>query len=318
MLEKSDRKNAKKAIPTVEIDKCKDPEVISTFLDLYGDTLSFDEKNSLFERICDNAEDEALTLQYGCAKGVEYFKVCEYENAVEFIGAAINRYGSLSDDKKNQYGDHLYAHSLQLLGIIKNDNSVVEQAAGLFRTLLADAIKLNLTEFAIAEYRRALAECERHLGNIESSIHFLGESLKLDPSLITKVLLAQAHVRNGSPVSAREILNEIDANEFENQENQYDFAMALTELALFSRDANDIEIAKNQLQICPVSGPHFAHRSQQALIQLLETATTSSDSSLKRLAKAINRCVILNPNFFGIGININRIVDEFFETERTE
>ena len=89
-----------------------------------------------------------------------------------------------------------------------------------------------------------------------------------------------------------------------------DNAISWAILATITLSPDDIQEAKAHLKQAKAYWPlSVAHRDSM-LIQLMEITPKTSVGKLRTLLDVLNRYVSLNPNFFGIGININRIVED--------
>ena len=309
MLDKGDRDRARECISNEAIADCTDPEVITVYLDLNGDRLSYNERTTLFDRIIELTEEEDIRLQYTCAKGVSQVGICDMEEATSTVQSAIDRYGALGESDRTTYGDHQFAHALQLLGVLKQDGSMIRQAAEQFQLLIDSASERRFTPLALAEYSRELGKCNAVLGDHATAIQHYIESDRTCSTPLARIQHAESLLKIGELANARKMLRAIPADSL-SEPNRQDYAIACALLAGASLEAQDIEFAKAELRQFSSNDPYFIQMRDEYLIGLLEAVPRSSAGRISRLLRAINRYVSLNPNVFGIGIDINRMLDD--------
>lgn len=90
----------------------------------------------------------------------------------------------------------------------------------------------------------------------------------------------------------------------------YDYAVTWAILATITLTLDDIQAAKGYLRQAKAHWPLFLEQRDSMLIQLMELTPKTPVGKLRSLLQILNRYVSLNPNLFGIGININRIVED--------
>lgn len=309
LLDKQDRNNSFKALEPIDIDSCNDPEILTLYLDVCPNKILFSRKICLIDTIIDNTQKESYKLQYTTLKGIQYCLVCEFEEGIKIIKEGVDRYRGLEDKNKSTYGETHFAYALDLLGRFSNDQQIIHEAIQHFNKLLDVSRKNSYSSEYIAEILKCLGECNEAICNHVVAIENLEESLKISPLDLTKVFLVCALVNNGNYDRSREILNSINYSLFDDA-GFFDFAMSWTLLSASTCSEADLQRSIQYLKQTKNDYPIFIQQRDRWLISLLEIDPVKEGGKLMKLIRSINKYVTLNPNFFGIGIDLNKIVED--------
>jgi len=319
LLDRDDRESASKEISTINIDGCVDPDILMLYLDVYPKPLPFEQKISLLDRILQHAEKPSELLQYTCLKGISYCLISEFDEGCRIIASAIETYKSKEQQRGNAYGASFLAHALQSLGRFSNKDEPVREAADIYKSQLELCRERGYGPAYGAMLAKALGDCHNFLGEYDVAAGYYEESLKYEDSELTKVFLAEAYVSRGDVDVARDLLVKVDTSRL-NDAGNYDCAVSWTMLAIRSQKPTDLELAKGLLKSARAHDPLFIHHRDLWLLTLLETRPKADEGLIRRLVRSLNKYIILNPNVFGVGVNINRIVEDMAPsaTENTE
>ena len=222
---------------------------------------------------------------------------------------SISQYRSLAAEHKTLNGDWHLANGLQFLGEFEGKPTVVRESITCYTALQQEVNDLKYAVAYSADLEKSLGDCWSFLGDYDEAVRHYEASLKQESADLTRVFLARAQANLGDMKAARETLLSVDSSQF-NVYAHYDFAMSWACLATQSLDSEDIETAKLHIKKAQSFWPIFISQRDSALIGLLEMSPRKTRGGFKSLIKILNRYVSLNPNLFGIGINVNRIVDD--------
>ena len=131
----------------------------------------------------------------------------------------------------------------------------------------------------------------------------------LHESELSKLFYARALVRSGEVDRARALLTALDTREFD-EANRLDEALAWSMVAAVSLRSDDLQMARERLKASTASQPFFEVYRQQALVTLLETTPKKVNRKVGELLRKLNEYVSLKPNAFGIGIDLNKILED--------
>ena len=307
--DQSDLSEAKAKISQIDIEHCQNSRIIGYYLSLKSSELSVTDRVNLCDRMCSLSTDESTRMHYSCQKGMTYLRICEAEKAIQIIEASLNRYRATPQEGKSQYGDHYFAHGLVFLDQLKQDAEPIREAAVLFQSFLEGKAPEPISQFAVAEHLRTLGECDAILGDYETAIKNFEASLSALDDPLTRIFLARALCTAGKAEGGRNILQEICKDTIP-LVTRYDYAMALAALAAVTRKHSDIDAAIEELKALEDLDPHFSGHRDKLLITMLQTTPQNNPGAIKRLLNLINRYITINPSLFGVGINVNKILED--------
>lgn len=313
LLDNNNGEQAFKELQKIDIRSCTDPETLVLYLDLCPNRISFQERLEIIDRILANTHKESYLLQYTCLKGIAYCLIEEVEDGCNIIESAITRYKSCTADKTSSYGDVRLAGALEMFGMFKNDTEKISEALEIYTNELKSK---TYSDSGISMLSMAIAKCHAYLSNFDEAIRYYKVSLDKEDSELVKVFLARAYINSGDLLEGRKLLDSIDASEFDDACN-YDLCITWAVLAFTSREKDDIEQATNMMREAKADEPIFIHQRDRLLIDLHDLKPMSDEGFIRKTIKSLNRYILFQPNLFGIGINVNNIVEDV-ETEKSE
>ena len=309
LLDKDDRNSAFSVISKIDIETCKDQEILTLYLDVYPQELTFRSMVDILDRIIANTHKQSYRLQYTVLKGIAYCLINDVEQGCQIIKEATDDYKRLSDEKRTRYGDFRFANALQILGEFIGDSNIVRDAISQYEAILEDVERQGYNQAYAADIEKSLGDCMSFLKEYHYAVKYYKTSIEHEDADLTKIFLSRAYVNLSDPESTRELLKSIDATQFD-ENSHYDYAISWAILATHSLLSEDLEMAKSQLKQAKSNWPLFKGQRDSTLIQLLETIPKKPRSRIKDLIHSLNRYVSLNPNIFGVGINFNKIVED--------
>lgn len=309
LVDKEDRAAALTLISEIDIATCEDPEILELYLDVSPHELPFKAKVDILDRIAANTPRASDVLQYTIAKGIAYCLINEIPQGCQIMGEAISQYRGRAAEHRTSNGDWHLAHGLQLLGEFEAKPTVVRDSITHYIALQQEAKDKKYAAAYSAEIEKSLGDCWSFLGDYGEAVRHYESSVKQEPADLTRVFLARAQANLGDMKAARKTLLSVNSSQLDVHAH-YDFAMSWASLAMRSLESEDIETAKLHLKKAQSFWPIFISQRDSVLIGLLEMSPRKMESGFRSLIRILNRYVSLNPNLFGIGVNLNRIVDD--------
>jgi tetratricopeptide (TPR) repeat protein len=309
LVHKGDQEHARKSISGVDIANCNDADVLGVYLQVTAESMSVAEKLSFIDRIWIATENEGERLHYSVQKGVAHCLICEIANGCDIIEGAIRRYVDADPGKKSLYGEHQLAHAYYVLGAFKHDDQIINKAVEQIGKLLRDAEQRPQTQEGLAGLHLALGECYTFLGDQNDAIRSYRRSAALKSQPLTTIYLAKSYALVGLLEKSEQLLDSVDVATL-SAANCYDHAIARTVAAASSRNEEKIKRAKAELRNTTPTDPLFIQERDQWIIRLLETPPESDASSVRKWISRLNRYITLNPNVFGFGLNINKMIED--------
>ncbi|MCH9021391.1 MAG: tetratricopeptide repeat protein [Planctomycetes bacterium] len=309
LLYKGNNPEACRCISRINMSECNDPEILTVYLDVCRDNISFQDSIRFYDRIIDNTQKESYILQYSVMKGMAFGIICEFNQASQIINTAIERYRGLKESKRTFYGDHKLAGALEALGGIKESDEILHEAVKAFLDLIERSRGDDYTELCTADLLKSLADCYSRLGQYDKAVTKYCESLDLHTSELTKVFLSRAYVNTGNCAKAQALLISLNEDDF-TEAKVYDCAISWALLAAKSGVVSDSTTALSRLKSSRSGYPLFAQSRDAWIITLLENKPVDNNG-LKKIVRWINRYVLFKPSIFGMGIDVNRIIEDF-------
>ncbi|WP_348827663.1 hypothetical protein [Halomonas sp. RT37] len=307
---KNDEATAYQALKDINIGACNDADILALYLQVAPRQIAFTEYIGIINRIINSTPKESVRLQYRILKAIKYHLICQPEEGDKIFEEALSIFRSLPEDKKTLYGRFQFVHALELYGAAEGRTEVLQEGRAAVIELIKHADDQFSREY-FSQLYKLLGDYEAALENSVGAEKAYTKSLKIFSADLTKIFLARAIKSSGDGERARKLLNSIDETSLK-EPGRFDLAISWALLAATSLDRRDLDEAKKRLKFVKAHDPLFIQLRDRWMIDLLEAEAIPSRGSntLRKLVHSLNRYVTLNPNFFGIGVNLNRIIDD--------
>jgi tetratricopeptide (TPR) repeat protein len=309
LLDHGDESAAYNELAPIDMASCKDADILSLYLQVSLNDHTLPDALSIIDRIIENTVSESVKLQYRVLKAVKYYLVCQDDEANRIFEDAFARFEALSIEKQSTYGRVHFAQALEIYGKAGFGTEALEKSKAHSVALIAEAQKNNYNAMHIGNLQRLLGDCQEALGDHEAAKDSYTESFQTYPNEVTKLFLARAACNAGQLDSARGHLKDADEEALD-EAGRFDLAISWALLAAKSLRITDIETAKAKMRAVSAKDPVFIQLRDRWTIDLLEIKPTAEPGKIRRLIRRLNGWVTLNPSLFGIGLNINKIIDE--------
>jgi tetratricopeptide (TPR) repeat protein len=218
------------------------------------------------------------------------------------------------DEPLEAYEKHLFGRLLQLLGSLTHDKDMLKLSVVHFHEL---SLEENWTEHGKAAIHREIGDGYRYAGEWDLAERAYLDAIKLEDADLVKVHVAECLLyRKQIEAAAREIdtvrREKLLRHEFE------DFVFAYAAIAIWTGKSERLTDAKSLLQELETAEPLFNERRLSLLVRVTETLASGkasteakSDSTPEGGLATVSSFLKLEPNIFGIGINLNAIINYF-------
>ena len=306
LIDNKDANQAFKELEKIDINTCTDVETLTLYLDVSRNSISFRDRINLIDRILAITHKEDYILQYASFKGISYCLIGEIKDGCNMIDNAITRYKNCAAEKKTDYGNCFIASNIAIIGMFKNDTKRISESIEIYVNQLGSK---SWTDSGISMLTYEIAKCYSCLGKHDEAIKYYKMSLEKKSSELTKIFFARSLINSGDVNEGRKLLSSIQKDDFDDAAN-YDLAISWSILAFNSKEKEDIECAKAIVREAKGRYLLFENEKNEVLLNLNELKPTSSDTFIKKALKSLNRYILLQPNVFGIGIDINKIIED--------
>lgn len=281
---------------------------LNLFLESLWVEIPLGESLQILHALSTNVDDPLRELYQLARKALIYFVYLDIESATSTIDEAIVKLQKLQktedkDESLLMVGASVY----QVKGMICKDNSAMVKACDLYKDLLTflndneyvSAINhcLGQLYYDLREYQIA----NNHLQIAYDSTTSPHEGLVID--------LAKSFIMLNDIKQAQEFLQTLDIN---NMEDLYkiDYYSLISQIAIKKNNRELAEQIQPQLAGLNATVPIFREMISDNRIALMEMVASGKDSTTipKVLREAISKYLLLQPNFFGLGINLNELI----------
>lgn len=285
------------------------------YLDVRGSDLSEREKITIAEHIIAAAEeDEHVRTQYAVLKVLALIQIGEADLARDVFEALLK---TATLPAQIQSADEL------------STTWQIAKAHSLYGELYADADALRRAEEWLRQIPETMlkpagrAALERDMGWVLrdqkrycDAAEAFRRSLQHQNTQVGVIHYIHSLALCGKLDEARLLLHDIDAGEIEpNLELEYfaakgSFAIATADTALATQTADGLRSVR-------LEEPFWDAQRQQLLIQMMDfaqrpTATPSPERQhvILKILLFMNEVLELKPHFFGVGVNINKVIEK--------
>jgi len=292
----------------------RDVEILQLYVTLFGSQFSFSKMEQLVNRILDLCESPTDRLHYRSLKGIQYLMIGDNDRVREELASAISEFRRSRDEPTTGYQAYRLALSLGLLGVIRHDAALLEEALGLYQQIL---VSDGWTQEGQAEIRRLIGDTYRHMEDWDKARASYVGALEYDPAAIHRVFLSECLLHLAKHREAISLINEINATELD--QNQYlDYVFILATISVETGSKELLAKAETLLRQAKPSAPYFRKERDAMLLSVVETQRNGPSNSVVQRAKQIlgglartaRRYLILEPNIMGIGVDIGKLVDD--------
>lgn len=293
-----------------------DVEILQLYIDLFGSTLGFAERQRLIDRVILLAEKKVDRLHYRCLKGVGYLMIGDQQGAESELASALESYQASRDESSESlYEKHRYAMATELLGRLRDDSTLLDITIQLCNELL-DSDKW--TASGRASVYRQLGDAHRCKSEWSAARDAYIKAIEFQHLPVFNVFLAECLLHLDGPKVASTTLNSISIKDLDVSEAiDYIFTFAL--VAIEGGEEEILKSAEQQLRSLEISEPYFQKHRESLLLSIIDTLrngpsatrTQSARLILKGMASTIARYLKLEPNIMGIGFNVGKMLEDY-------
>lgn len=289
-----------------------DIEILQIFVDLELRNASFSRRTAFFDRLLDLDESAESQIQYRGGKAIDLLLHGDPKAAEAQLSELVDEYRN--DEGLSLFGRQKLYDVQETLGTITDDNALLRQTASELSAAIQDG---SWTDHGRSNLYCQMGDCYRYAREWELAISAYEAAIVLDGSLICHIHLAECFLYQKEIEKA---VRQIEAVHIEKLggPGMMDFIFTYSAVSIWSEKIEMLEKARDWLKALKTSEPLFDQRRLNLLVRVTETAAKGTATSEAKADSApeggiagASRALILQPNFFGIGINFNEIIERF-------
>lgn len=289
-----------------------DIEILQIFIDLELRNASFSERAAFYDRIIDLDETAESQIQYRGGKAVDLLLHGDPKAAKAQLSDLLDEY--LNDEELSLFGKQKLYDVQETLGTITDDDALLCQTASELSSAMQDG---SWTDHGRSNLYRQMGDCYRCAREWELAIDAYEAAIALDGRLICRIHLAECFLYQKEIAKAVHQIEAVPIGELD-EPGMMDFIFTYSAISIWSEKIELLVKAQAWLKGLKASEPLFDQRRLNLLVRVTETAAKGTATSEAKADSApdggvagASRALMLQPNFFGIGINFNEIYERF-------
>lgn len=294
-----------------------DVDLLQIHIDLNGAEQGFTERQALYRRVVEITRSRSDKIQYRGGVAFDLLLIGDEKGGRVAMEAAVAAGRALEAEKPlSPIAESWFCRSLETMAVIDRDAELFEELVGRLTRLLTEG---EWTGTGRADLLRSIGDAHRYAGDFDKAIDAYRRSLAEEPCTIVQVYEAESLLRAGSVIEALELIRAV-STDGEDAPEVADHAFVYFYIALGAKDPEALRQADRLLRAAVTSHPYFQTQRlqhivtvQDALAALAEKREPPKIGGLLRALSTISRYVQLQPNFNGLGINFNNIIDDTVE-----
>ncbi|MCK4827832.1 hypothetical protein KA005_69530, partial [bacterium] len=263
----------------------------------------------VLDTLLSNADDPVKELDDLIRKALVLFVYLDRESATTTIDQAISRLQSLEVETGpiNSNILRVGAWVYQQKGMICDDQAALLKACDRYEDLLALSDDSNYS----SAINQSLGHLYDHLGDKQKANKYFQIAYDLAPTRWDGAVidLANSYAALGDTKKAQESIAKLQLDTIEGA-LKIDYYTVLTQIAIQDKDRDLAKSLQQEILELKVTAPIFRELMSNNRLALMDMVADNKDSStiLQSLREAISKYFVLQPNFFGLGINLNELI----------
>lgn len=291
----------------ISISSVDDHELLELILHVYSEKLTLSEIFDLCHKIQHLNTDPLKISHYIAVEGIHYLVLGDEKKAIELFEKSINIIEK-SPRNRNLFNNQNVGKVYALLGVLKTDESLIKKAINEFTSLLSGGVYNN---HGISHMYWEIGNAHSSLKEYSEAIDSYGKAASLSKYPIALIDMANTYISLDDYSKAKNILDDIDYKEL-SDENKKDFLFIYSKILCYKCNEK-IDFIIDEIKKCDFKIGIFKDNAQKILITLCEIRAskdiTVTTENKKNWIDNINDSIMLQPNFAGFGININKIIE---------
>lgn len=277
-------------------------------LNLLDLELSLSSSLEILQVLLERVEKDIDLVELLSRKALIYFLYSDRTSAEKFIDEAIEKIKTLNTSKDciEEIYLAISARTWELKGIISESEDASRQAIEVLNTLLP-LIERDID--MLSGVNSSIGRIYNSVGDLLKAKEYLQRAYNLKKTIVTSLDFAHINSLLGNIEEARNCLNEIRVKDTD-KNLCIDYYAVQAKIAIKTADKSSAKIICKKLANLDISIPQLKELRDIIIFTLCDMIANKSDSDslIQRIVKGMSRYLIIQPNIFGIGININEII----------
>lgn len=294
----------------------QDIDLLQIHLDLHGQAMGMSERVAFFDAIRTRSKSRSDTLQYGGARAFEILLTGDDAGARVAFGEVLTLGRAMEEEKPfNATCQIWFSKALEGLAVLDDDAALFTEIDERLSGLIADPTQLAAS--GCANVWKLLGDARRYAGRHDAAIDAYRASITLEAAPELRTFEAECELRRGDPDTAFRLLRSIAIDALKAPQRA-DHAFTSFYVALARGDRQSLLDARELLKAAVTPQPYFENRRLQYIITIGDALEALDDKAappplgpLLSALERVSRYVQLQPNWNGLGIDGNAMIDDF-------
>jgi tetratricopeptide (TPR) repeat protein len=291
-----------------------DVDLLQAHLDLHGSEMGLTETLAFMDRVLELTTSRSDRLQYGGARAFQLILANDPKGGHDALLEVVRIGREMEAEKPfGNLSQLWFCRALEGVAVETRDETMFEEV---IRRLTPLRDGDELTRKGRAHVGRSIGDAFRYWGRYERGIeaYRLASELEEDGALIT--FEAECRLRLGDGDGALTTLGRVNVPSLPVAEFA-DYAFTYFYVAMERTDRGALEMALDLLKRASTPQPYFETMrlthivtTQDALAALAAQKSLPKAKGLSVFLRSMSRYVQLQPNFNGVGINLNNVLED--------
>jgi len=296
-------------------------QVWELYLDVVGSELSERQKITIADHIVADAdEDEHVRVQYTVLKALALIQIGEAEAARQSLDALL---GSLKPPSRIQSSDELSTEwqigkAWSMYGEIYSDSDALRKAEESLQRIPETMLK----PVGKAAHQRDLGWVLRGQARYCDAAAAFRHSLEHDDTQVGRIHLVHSLALCGNLDEAHSVLEGLDSTTVP-LNLQLEYFGAQGSLAVASNNTALATKTVDGLRALRLETPFWEAQRNQLMVQMLDFVHRPDaiprgkrQSAIMEIVVFMNEVLELKPNFFGLGLNLNKVIEKLTKKDQ--
>lgn len=302
---------AKQAIANYSIDDLADVKLMQIYYQLQSENMGIGQSGKLISKIVDTEKAPIIKLKYRFTLALRYFFNNDRLTALELANDVIETLDAPDTDivPNKIYDFFVLSDIYSFFAQMTNDYTHMDKA---INYLLKIKDNSELSPEGKAFTRTQIGYNYFILHNYDLAVDFLLDAHSYVITPISMIYLADTYLEKGDEQAARKILYEFSVEDV--NDDLLDYLKVISKFLLKYPDYEKFREIHTILKNIDLNVyPYFNLMIKDFLLQLTELYSDPNieDHQIRwKWLEILNKSLILQPNVFGFGVNINEIINE--------
>ena len=308
LLEKA---NVDQYIDEITVSSNTDKKLLQVIFSNLGYKCGIGKKLEVANLIIQQSDSKFEQMQYRFAIAIEYYIVNDLDSSKKYADKVLEELSNYNVDIFSVYELNKTAEMYEFYAGLFGVEEYYVKAVELYMKCEETG---ELNNIGLSSLYNSMAYIFFKQQIFEKSIEYFNKSYEFEVNNFSLIHLAENYLYMDMPEKAEEYLKNVDISNL--GKDIIDYYMVKAELAILINKGDGTQQLINEMRNLDLRRIPFYNDIFNMLISEIQKNRSLGRTFLEKM-KGLHKYLILQPNFYGIGININKILDDI-DNENTD